>query len=192
MGTKASKGRCHVQPQGVDGLQFDNGFVSIGWDEWTLRFKPLVDRNGSIRQVLQNDDVDYIRLGDAHLWTEFQTDDGEGFAIGSGWRFVNRVAHYLTEVPVPEGLYIQVWDEPWTEEDERFVREAITEWQSEFGVVEDEVAVEDFERWFVETYPEHRDLAEAGDLYGLIGNRFDDLDVLDVLDDCELLGDSDD
>lgn len=180
------------QKCGMAGLDTDDGFVSIGWNEWVLRFGPLVDESGSVKQIAGISDPDYLRLGDAHVWAVVPTDDGEGFEVSNGWDRGFGLAHYLTEVAAAHEVNVRVWDEPWTSTEEQLIRRAISEWQVQHRVVEGEVSVDDFEDWFADAYPEGKRLAAAGVLFSLIVNRFEDLTPMCSLDDCERVGDQDD
>lgn len=80
---------------------------------WEKKYKPLKDKYGS------NIDAD-PRMGDVskedfnkaykerRIWTLMDDNDGSDCYIVSGFHFVNRLAHYITEVPFKEGEDILV------------------------------------------------------------------------------------
>jgi len=185
LGAKAGKGRCHVQQQGIDGLQFDeNGFVQMGWAEWERRFRPIRDEHGDIRDFWGVGGVEeYAERDSRCLWTEVQADE-EGLAVYSGlWRG-NRVAHYYTELPVPEDMLVEVWDEPaWSDEDVEFIRRGVAAWQAEVGVPPTVLASYDFCEWFIGFEDDGR--AEELVVWGasrLFETHFPELEDFDSLD----------
>lgn len=165
--------------QGIEGLVFDDGFVSITREEWRDRF-PLVENAWGMVEW----DCSEVPAGldPEYLWTEVQV--GEGFAVYNGIHRVNRYCHYISTVPVSGVLRIQVWDEPWTADEQAFVRTAITAWQRAHGVAEHAVAPDDFEQWFVKTYADRAELVEGVLICALIRRRFEDLEVHNSLEDC--------
>lgn len=71
---------------------------------------------------------------------------------------------YITRVPCPEGLEVEVWDEPvWTEDEQSAIRAAIEEWCSASGRrPEDEEDLWDLRDWLLEHHAELEDATDCG------------------------------
>ena len=109
------------------------------------------------------------------IWTSHHdSGDGTGDYIQSGRHRVNRLGYYVSTLPVPKHLTIQVWDDPWAGVDEQGIRAVLAEWQQLVGLASDAVVVDDFQDWFIATYPERKSLLwDCGDLQGLLSYRLD-------------------
>ena len=96
-----------------------NQLVEMTFDEWLETYKPIanhLDENASFQDELGNGimfetygvEVDFVKsYPPANIWMYGSGDDG-GTYIWNGWGFVNRLGYFLTEVPCPEGVDIQV------------------------------------------------------------------------------------
>jgi hypothetical protein len=68
--------------------------------EWKKKYKPIengttFDNAGSDRDKM----TEYLKNHPNTLWTEIDGDDGTETFILPGYHFVNRLWHYLTEIP---------------------------------------------------------------------------------------------
>jgi len=162
------------QPSPLDGLEIRGDFVSITTEEWEERFRPLrEDGNDYYRSydTHERGDQDFVLSQPAdRIWTEVQTE--EGTAIHNGYQRVDRLGYYVTEVPCPEDITVQVWDEPWGDGGEEFIRSGVAAWQREFGFDEDSIAEDAFQSWFERTYPENYKLVDV-DLNPLLSSRLE-------------------
>jgi hypothetical protein len=89
------------------------------FEEWVETYKPIpnhLDENASFQDESGNGimfetygvEVDFVKSHPpANIWMYGSGDDG-GTYIWNGWGFVNRLGYFLTEVPCPEGVDIQV------------------------------------------------------------------------------------
>jgi hypothetical protein len=95
-----------------------NSFIEMDFDEWCATYKPIVnhlDENasfdngeGGIMFETYGDEVDFVKSqSPANIWMYGSGDDG-GTYVWNGWGFVNRLGYFITEVPCPDGLTIQV------------------------------------------------------------------------------------
>jgi hypothetical protein len=95
-----------------------NGFIEMEFDEWCATYKPIVnhlDENasfdngeGGIMFETYGDEVAFVKSqSPANIWMYGSGDDG-GTYVWNGWGFVNRLGYFITEVPCPDGLTIQV------------------------------------------------------------------------------------
>jgi hypothetical protein len=93
-------------------------FIEMTMDEWEATYKPIInhiDNNasfdngeGGIMFETYGDEVEFVKSqSPANIWMYGSGDDG-GTYIWSGWGFVNRLGYFITEVPCPDGLTIQV------------------------------------------------------------------------------------
>ncbi len=94
-------------------------FVEMTMDEWEATYKPIynhIDSNASFQDESGNgimfetygDEVEFVKSqSPANIWMYGSGDDG-GTYIWNGWGFVNRLGYFITEVPCPDGLTIQV------------------------------------------------------------------------------------
>jgi len=167
---------------GVEGLVFENDFVSISWDEWSERFPLVMNPDGDEQWDYGNNAAEALldQQDQLRIWTEANSGDGSGTFIASGrWR-VNRLGYYVSTLPVPQHLKVQVWDDPWSEvEDFEFLKSAVAEWQQLAGVAADAIILDDFAEWWWKTYPRRDEIEREGYLNKLrdigVEEHFDDL-----------------
>lgn len=84
------------------------------YEEWVDEFKPIENPQeegaafeGCLFDTHVPVDVAAIAEADsACVWT--LVDDGENRSITNGWRFVNREGYFITEVPFPDDVFIEV------------------------------------------------------------------------------------
>jgi len=161
-------------PEHLRGLEFENDFVSISEEEWGKRFLLVLNPDGDGEWDYGNNATETLldQQDPLCIWTHHHDDgDGSGDYLQSGRHRANRCGYYVSTLPVPQHLTIQVWDDPWSVEDEQVVRVALTEWQQLVGLAGDAVVVEDFEAWFVDAHPDRKSLAWDVDFGGLLGDR---------------------
>jgi hypothetical protein len=96
-----------------------NKFIQLTMEEWEATYKPIynhIDKNASFQDESGNgimfetygDEVEFVKAQPpANIWLYGEGDDG-GTYIWNGWGFVNRLGYFLTEVPCPNDLDIQV------------------------------------------------------------------------------------
>jgi hypothetical protein len=96
-----------------------DNFIEMTMDEWEATYKPIynhIDKNASFQDESGNgimfetygDEVEFVKSqSPANIWMYGSGDDG-GTYIWNGWGFVNRLGYFITEVPCPTGLTIQV------------------------------------------------------------------------------------
>lgn len=93
-------------------------FIEMTEEEWFETYKPIpnhLDENASFNDgehgymfETYGDEVEFVKAQDENrIWMYGDGDDG-GSYIWSGWGFVNRLGYFITEVPCPDGLTIQV------------------------------------------------------------------------------------
>jgi len=90
----------------------------MDFETWCEVYKPIVnhlDENasfdngeGGIMFETYGDEVEFVKSqSPANIWMYGQGDDG-GTYVWNGWGFVNRLGYFITEVPCPVDLDIQV------------------------------------------------------------------------------------
>lgn len=96
-------------------------------DEFAFQdiYRPILDTDGSWRDFWWRDDPECLaRLAEAaperRVWT--LVDIGGFTLVTSGRHFVNRLAYYITEVPVPDDVDVDVYDRDEFEEWEASLR----------------------------------------------------------------------
>ena len=102
-----------------------NDFIEMDYDVWLETYRPIlnhIDTNASFDSMMfetYGDEVEFVKSQSPDkIWMYGEGDDG-GTDIWSGWGFVNRLGYFITEVPWPEGVIIQIMvQEPDEEEDE--------------------------------------------------------------------------
>jgi hypothetical protein len=89
-------------------------FLEISYDDWFDTYKPItnhIEKNASFDGCMfetYGDEVAFVKAQDENrIWMYGDGDDG-GTYIWSGWGFVNRIGYFITEVPCPDNLTIQV------------------------------------------------------------------------------------
>ncbi len=95
-----------------------DNFVEMDFDEWCDTYKPIINHidsnasfdngDGGVMFETYGDEVEFVKSqSPANIWMYGQGDDG-GTYVWNGWGFVNRLGYFITEVPCPDGLTIQV------------------------------------------------------------------------------------
>jgi hypothetical protein len=95
-----------------------NQLIEMDFDEWCDKYKPIInhiDSNasfdngyGGIMFETYGDEVAFVKeQPEANIWMYGQGDDG-GTYVWNGWGFVNRLGYFITEVPCPSDIDIQV------------------------------------------------------------------------------------
>ena len=95
-----------------------SNFIEMTEDEWFKTYKPIpnhIDKNASFSDgehgymfETYGDEVEFVKSqSPANIWMYGEGDDG-GTYIWNGWGFVNRLGYFITEVPCPDGLTIQI------------------------------------------------------------------------------------
>jgi hypothetical protein len=95
-----------------------NSFIEMDFDTWCDVYKPIInhiDSNasfdngyGGIMFETYGDEVEFVKSqSPANIWMYGQGDDG-GTYVWNGWGFVNRLGYFVTEVPCPPDIDIQV------------------------------------------------------------------------------------
>lgn len=89
-------------------------FIEMDFEEWVETYKPIknnIDTNASFDGLMfetYGAEVEFVKKADpAHIWTYGDGDDG-GSYIWNGWSFVNRIGYFITEVPCPENIEVQI------------------------------------------------------------------------------------
>ena len=75
----------------------------ITYEEWEEKYKPIKNKRGDIAFDTHNEeDIKFLRDNQSkdalNIWTLVDSDDGESLFIDPGYRFVNRLEYYITEV----------------------------------------------------------------------------------------------
>jgi hypothetical protein len=96
-----------------------DNFIEMTMEEWESTYKPIynhIDSNASFQDEsgqgimfeTYGDEVEFVKSqSPANIWMYGSGDDG-GTYIWNGWGFVNRLGYFITEVPCPDNLTIQV------------------------------------------------------------------------------------
>ena len=91
-----------------------DNFIEIDFDEWFDTYKPIpnnIDKNSAFDGHMfetYGDEVEFVKKAHPdYIWTYGDGDDG-GTYIWNGWSFVNRIGYFITELPCPEGVTIQI------------------------------------------------------------------------------------
>jgi hypothetical protein len=94
-------------------------FIEMTMEEWEATYKPIynhIDKNASFQDEsgqgimfeTYGDEVEFVKSqSPANIWMYGSGDDG-GTYIWNGWGFVNRLGYFITEVPCPDDLTIQI------------------------------------------------------------------------------------
>jgi hypothetical protein len=89
-------------------------FIEMDFDEWCDTYKPItnnIDTNASFNGTMfetYGEEVAFVKeQPEEYIWMYGDGDDGGSF-IWNGWGFVNRIGYFITEVPCPPNLDIQV------------------------------------------------------------------------------------
>jgi hypothetical protein len=89
-------------------------FIEMDFDEWCDTYKPIknhIDKDSSFNGEMfetYGDEVAFVKQQDpACIWTYGDGDDG-GSYVWNGWSFVNRIGYFITEVPCPPEITMQM------------------------------------------------------------------------------------
>jgi len=89
-------------------------FIEKDFDDCCDTYKPIknhIDTNASFNGEMfetYGDEVAFVKeQPEDRIWTYGDGDDG-GSYVWNGWSFVNRIGYFITEVPCPEGMTIQI------------------------------------------------------------------------------------
>jgi hypothetical protein len=89
-------------------------FIEMDFDEWCDVYKPIknhIDKDSSFNGEMfetYGDEVAFVKeQPEDRIWMYGDGDDG-GTYIWNGWGFVNRIGYFITEVPCPPNVDIQV------------------------------------------------------------------------------------
>jgi hypothetical protein len=119
-------------------------FIEMTEDEWIATYKPIlnhIDTNASFDGTMfetYDEEVEFVKSQpNEYIWTFGDGDDGGGY-VWNGWSFINRIGYFITEVPCPPDVTIQVlisvpcyfcetcdteWDDP-----DNLIRDMFQEW----------------------------------------------------------------
>ena len=91
-----------------------NDFIEMTEDEWFETYKPIknhIDLNASFNGHMfetYDEEVAFVKeQPNENVWMYGDGDDGGGY-LWNGWGFVNRIGYFVTEVPCPPNVTIQV------------------------------------------------------------------------------------
>ena len=88
----------------------------MDYNEWREKYKPIESEEDIGDYLLETFGESYEKVKAANpncVWTLLDScgsDDGNSYIV-SGCHYVNRIAYIITEVPVPEGEFIEVLDD---------------------------------------------------------------------------------
>ena len=94
-------------------------FIEMTFEDWLQTYKPIynhIDEHSSFQDEsgkgimfeTYGAEVDFVKSqSPANIWMYGDGDDG-GSYIWNGWGFVNRLGYFITEVPCPDNLEIQI------------------------------------------------------------------------------------
>lgn len=92
--------------------------ITMDFDTWFEKFKPVVNENGDSGMIV--DDKSYMfetygadmeRVQQAKpecVWTMMDDDEGKDTLIGDGFHRVNRIGHFITEVPAEPNCFYEI------------------------------------------------------------------------------------
>jgi len=91
-----------------------DNFIEMTEEDWFNTYKPIKNHlettssfDGHMFETYGSE-VEFVKSqSPANIWMFGDGDDG-GLYIWSGWGFVNRLGYFITEVPCPDGLTIQI------------------------------------------------------------------------------------
>jgi hypothetical protein len=91
-----------------------NKLIELTFEEWCDTYKPIpnyLDDSASFDGIMfetYGEEVAFVKAQDPNkIWMFGDGDDG-GLYIWSGWGFVNRIGYFVTEVPCPDDVIIQI------------------------------------------------------------------------------------
>ena len=89
-------------------------FIEMDFDDWCDIYKPIknhIDKDSSFNGEMfetYGDEVAFVKeQPEDRIWMYGDGDDG-GTYLWNGWGFVNRIGYFITEVPCPPNVDIQV------------------------------------------------------------------------------------
>jgi hypothetical protein len=89
-------------------------FIEMTEDEWIATYKPIlnhIDTNASFNGTMfetYGEEVAFVKSQlDEYIWTFGDGDDGGGY-VWNGWSFINRIGYFITEIPCPPDVTIQI------------------------------------------------------------------------------------
>ena len=89
-------------------------FIEMDFDEWCETYKPIPNNivedssfDGTMFETY-GAEYEFVKKADpAYIWMYGDGDDG-GTYIWNGWHIVNRIGYFITEVPCPPDIDMQV------------------------------------------------------------------------------------
>ena len=94
-----------------------DSFIELTEDEWFNTYKPIknhLETNSSFDDHMfetYGSEVEFVKSQDNDkIWMLGDGDDG-GMYIWSGWGFVNRIGYFVTEVPFPDNIIRDAFQE---------------------------------------------------------------------------------
>lgn len=91
-----------------------NKLIELTFEEWWDTYKPIpnyLDGSASFDGIMfetYGEEVAFVKAQDPNkIWMFGDGDDG-GLYIWSGWGFVNRIGYFVTEIPCPDDVIIQI------------------------------------------------------------------------------------
>lgn len=85
--------------------------LNMTFEEWQEKYKPIMNPfTGSKDGYFETggEEFEFVRKQDPlTIWTDGDGDEG-GTYLWNGFRFVNRIGYYITEIPFSEGDFIQI------------------------------------------------------------------------------------
>ena len=89
-------------------------FIEMDFDEWCATYKPIknhIDTNASFNGEMfetYGEEVAFVKeQPEEYIWMYGDGDDGGSF-IWNGWHYINRIGYFITEVPCPPDVDIQI------------------------------------------------------------------------------------
>jgi hypothetical protein len=89
-------------------------FIEMDFDEWCATYKPIknhIDTNASFNGEMfetYGEEVAFVKeQPEENIWMYGDGDDGGSF-IWNGWHYINRIGYFITEVPCPPDVDIQI------------------------------------------------------------------------------------
>lgn len=82
---------------------------TITYSKWVEQYKPVTNPDGSLKRIDEFEARQIATESLGRVWT--MLDDGEYDWIASGLHYVNRMDYVLTEIPLEDGVDMDVVDE---------------------------------------------------------------------------------
>jgi len=83
---------------------------TITWTEWEDKYKPHSTEQDGLVRYWDEDEVEVARK-ENRLWTQLDVDRDDIFVIANGFHYVNRLDHFICEVPYEDGDLIEAIDD---------------------------------------------------------------------------------